>query len=372
MTIVKPAIVAIFVGFFSMTAFGQESGCQQTLNLANDEFSAGRFYGIPAMLKDCLDRGFSNEQKFQAYYLLAQVYLILDDPIAAENSYLKLLEADPEFVAMPENDPIDLVYLSKKFTATPIFTPHLMLGGNASVVRTIHEINTEGYPVKREDKLQPNLQFGGGLEWNINNNLSIGGEVLFAFKSFKTVKVGISLHDRQEAIERQTWLDVPLYFKYRDDFGKIRPFGYAGVSLNALLGARVELQLENQSPTLSDKGSQVTTEGPNEKVGYKRVFLNRSLLAGGGLYYKVGRNFLFADVRYSVGLSNLVKEKENYLDKDGNFSRNISRYRWVGDYYRLDNLSVSIGFVKPLYHPRKIKHANTKKVMRDITREGGK
>lgn len=368
----KSAVIAILLSFFSLTAFSQDTGCLQTLNLASDEFNAGRFFGIPSMLKKCLDQGFTDEQKFQAYYLLAQAYLILDDPIAAEDSYLKLLKADPEFVATPENDPIDLVYLSKKFTATPRFTPHFMFGGNVSLIRTIHENNTEGYPVDKTNKLRPNFQFGGGLDWNINDNLSLGGEVLFALKSFKVVKNKISLDDRQEMIERQTWFDVPLYVKYRDNSGKIRPYGYAGFSLNALIGSNVELRLENQSPTLTEKGSQVTTEGPNEKVGYKRIFLNRSLLVGGGLYYKVGRNFIFADVRYMAGLNNVVNDKKNYLDKDGNFSRTIGRYRWIGDDYRLDNISLSVGFVKPLYAPRRIKHANTKKVMRDISKEGNK
>lgn len=362
----RSAIVALILSFFTLTSYGQETGCLQQLSVATEEFSAGRFFGIPSLLKECLERGFTNEQRVQAYYLLAQVYLILDDPIAAEDSYLKLLRADPEFIATPENDPIDLVYLSKKFTATPIFTPHLRVGGNVSIVRTIREINTEPYPVERNDRFRPGFQLGGGLDWNLNDNLSVGGEILFSFKSFKIIKSGISTDDRQELIERQTWFDIPVYVKYRDNLGKVRPFGYAGISLNALLGSSVELRLENQSPSL---GSQVPTEGPNEKVGYKRTFLNRSLLVGGGVYYKVGRNFIFADVRYLAGLNNLTNEKKNFEGEDGLFSQNISRYRWAGDYYRLDNISLSFGFVKPLYNPRKIKRANTKKIMRDISKE---
>ncbi|MFZ1809286.1 MAG: outer membrane beta-barrel protein [Cyclobacteriaceae bacterium] len=360
----RSAIVAIFLSFFTLTSYSQETGCLQTLALANEEFNAGRFFGIPSLLKECLDRGFTAEQRVQAYYLLAQAYLILDDPIAAEDSYLKLLKADPEFVATPENDPIDLVYLSKKFTATPIFTPHFRAGGNVSLVRTIHKNNTEPYPVERNNKLRPGFQFGGAIEWNINDNISVGSGLMFAFKSFKIEKTGISLDDRQEIIERQTWFDVPLYVKYRDNAGKVRPYGYAGLSLNALVGSNVELRLEN----LSSSGSQVTTEGPDEKVGYKRMFLNRSLLVGGGVYYKVGRNFIFADLRYMAGLNNLVNVEENYYGEDGAFSQNGTRYRWVGDYYRLDNVSLSIGFVKPLYNPRKIKRVNTKKVMRDISK----
>ncbi len=366
----RSVVVGFLLSVYSLTSFSQDSGCIQTLALANEEFNAGRFFGIPSLLKNCLDRGFTNEQQFQAYYLLAQAYLILDDPIAAEDSYLKLLRTDPEFIATPENDPIDLVYLSKKFTATPVFTPHLSLGSNVSLVRTIHSLSTEGYPVNRSNKLRPGFQFGAGIDWNINDNISVGSEALFSFKAYKSIKTGISIDDRQEFIERQSWFDIPIYAKYRDNFGKVRPYGYVGFSLNMLVGASVELLSENISSTLAEKaGSSVTTEGPNIKVGYKRMFLNRSFLVGGGVYYKIGKDFIFADVRYMGGLNNIVKEEKSYQDENGNFSNTIGRYRWVGDYYRLDNIALSIGYVRPLYNPRKLKRVNTKKVMRDINNE---
>lgn len=362
-------LIVGFVFFCSLVdVFGQDTDCLQTLTRANDEFTAGRFFGIPSLLKNCLDNGFTNEQRVQAYELLTQAYLILDDPIAAEDSYLKLLKADPEFVATPEKDPIDIVYLSKKFTATPVFTPHFRVGTNVSLVRTIYEINTEGYPVERSNNIRPGFYAGVGLDWNINDNISLAGELDFGSKSFKTVRTGISADDFQEAIERQIWLDVPLYVKYRDNLGKIRPFGYAGFAFNLLFTSAVELRTENRSPLLSETGSQVPTEGPNVKIGYKRNVFNRSILVGGGAYYKIGRDFLFADIRYMAGMTNLADEEQNYYNENGSLISTAGRYRWVGDYFRLDNLSLAIGFVKPLYNPRKIKKANTKKVLRDINK----
>src|SRR5690348_8801996 len=118
--------MARFIPFFllamvSFGALGQGQECEQTLNRATAEFDAGRFYALPSLLKPCLDNGFSKEQKVRAYLLLTQSYLVLNDPIAAENSYLQLLKADPEFVANPVRDPVDVYYLSKKFTTTPLF-----------------------------------------------------------------------------------------------------------------------------------------------------------------------------------------------------------------------------------------------------------
>lgn len=132
----------------SLSVRGQAGDCDQTLSHAETEFTAGHFYAIPALLQKCLSDGLSREQSIRAYLLLCQVYLIIDDPIAAEDSYLKLLDADPEYVTDEQKDPIDVVYLSKKFTATPIFTPHFRIGLNSSVYRNIYSMSTNPYPVR--------------------------------------------------------------------------------------------------------------------------------------------------------------------------------------------------------------------------------
>src|SRR5688572_22608311 len=72
--------------------------CEQVLNRAAEEFNAGHFYGIPAMLHDCLEKNQRAGWRQRAYILLAETYLLLDDPVGAERSYLEILRANPEFV----------------------------------------------------------------------------------------------------------------------------------------------------------------------------------------------------------------------------------------------------------------------------------
>ena len=125
----KKLLAGCFLFGYLVNASAQTSECAQTLNQAGDEFNAGHFYGIPALLKSCIEKNaFTNEQKVRAYLLLCQAYLIIDDPIAAEDSYLKLLRADPEYVASEDKDPVDVVFLSRKFKSTPILTPRLKIG----------------------------------------------------------------------------------------------------------------------------------------------------------------------------------------------------------------------------------------------------
>ncbi len=336
-------------------AFAQDKDCEQVLNEADDEFQAGRFYGIPSILKSCLDRGFTNEQRVRAYLILTQTYLILDDPIAADDSYLKLLRADPEYVANPARDPIDVYYLSKKFTTTPVFTPHIRLGLNASRPRIVQDITTSGTPLDRKEIVKIGFQLGAGFDWNINNNWSLCAEGNFAYKAFKRTTNGYSKIDVQEMQEKQTGFDIPLYVKYSDDSGKVRPFGYVGFALNLLTSSTVSLQFnDNTSPSNSNSEVGIKqTSGPNESVFFKRNFFTQSLVFGGGVKYKIGRDFVYADLRYMAGLSNFTKPDKNYYAQDGAFEQSITDYQFVSDFFRLDNLSLSFGYIHPIYDPRK-------------------
>lgn len=351
----------LLAGFFLISciipALSQTNECEQTLNQAGDEFNAGHFYGIPALLKPCIEKNvFSSEQKVRAYLLLCQAYLIIDDPIAAEDSYLKLLTADPEYVANDEKDAIDVVFLSKKFTSTPIFTPHIRIGGNTSLYRTIYDINTQSRPNSLRHVLKPGFQVGGGVDWNITDNISLCSEVLFSYKAFKSIRSGIAIDDRQTITEKQLWFDVPLYLKYTDHQGLIRPFFYAGIAANFLMRSRAAMEFVNESPSIP---SQTVSAGPDADLYYFRRKVNRSLVFGGGVRYKIGKDFVFADLRYMAGLTNLSNNSYS-PDQNSNgkvTSNRASQYESVDSKFRLDNLSISVGYVRPLYNPRKIKKA---------------
>src|SRR3954465_14724663 len=94
---VRNKLAITFLLLCTQIAWAQKDDCEQTLTNALEEFNAGHFYGLSAKLKPFIDNGFTLEQKQRAYLLLTQTYLLIDDPIAAEDSYLKLLKANPEF-----------------------------------------------------------------------------------------------------------------------------------------------------------------------------------------------------------------------------------------------------------------------------------
>jgi hypothetical protein len=83
--------------------------------------------------------------------------------------------------------------------------------------------------------------------------------------------------------------------------------------------------------------------------------LNYSAVIGGGINYKIGLNYISFEVRYSMEMLNVTKENDRWRE-DFTEARDLKfPMGHVGDDYKLSNLSFFVGFVKPLYKPRKIK-----------------
>jgi hypothetical protein len=364
----KYIVGLIITSVWCVSAWAQSSNsCEDQLNAATAEFEAGRFYGIPAMLKPCIDKGFSREQRQRAYLLLTQTYLLLEDPIAAEDSYLKVLQANPEFLTDPARDPIEVVYLSKKFTADPIFSLFAKIGPNVAIARVIHDVDltSSTTPTNEKYTMRPTVHVEVGADWHFYNRFSLSASLNYSSTSFKFEEDDKYGRDIEEMIERQNWLSIPLSVKYSDDIGKIRPYGFIGYSVNLLVSDNAQFNILNLEPN----GISKPSESPSIDFMPKRNVLNRSFFLGGGVKLKSGLDYFFAEAQYAFGLSNIVNPDRVYNNEDGSIATDVFPYGHVDNYFRLDNLSVSIGYVHPLYKPRKLKTARTKGLLRSIKKQ---
>lgn len=344
--------------------------CELTLNTAVEEFNAGHFNGIPSLLNDCLDK-FSREQRERAYMLLTQTYLLLDDPIGAERSYLSVLQANPEFRTDENRDPIDVVYLSKKFTATPIFSWYLNIGANISSISVLNTWSAiGGEQDKKKYIVKPGLQFGGGLEYNLNDKFVLATELNYSFTSYKVIQSSyFDGMDETEFLDRQNWFMLPLIAKYVVDKGSLRPYGYLGYSFNYLLRDIGTIKKSNGDPS-GDESTQViftNDESPTLNYTSHRRLLNRAFLIGGGVKYKFGLDYLFADLRVSLGMNNVISSPQG----EARFADVawVTQYGYVEDDFRMNNVFISVGFIHPLYKPRKLKKARTRSLMRRIGKQ---
>jgi hypothetical protein len=361
-------IAAVLAGIRSLAQ--GDTDCLTKLSHAESEFAAGRFYGVPAILEDCLKGNlFSNEEKVRVYMLLTQVYLLTDNPVEADNSYLRLLTANPEFVPS-DLDPIEVVYLSKKFTSTPIFTPHFKAGGNLSSQSVIYKQNTISTPdsTRIRNVALPGWTIGGGVEWNVNDNLGVGIEGLVSQKRFRTKISNMFTHDDEQTEERQLWVDIPLYVRYGLNTGNIRPFVYAGGSINLLLSDKVDESFNDHTGAGENEVTPVSA--PARGILYKRNVFNYSLVFGGGAKLKIGKNFIVAELRYMPGLSNVVNQKyNNYASRArSELDPSITHFASMSNQFRVNTFSITVGYLAPIYNPRKASRVKTKSVSRKLNK----
>lgn len=344
-------IVVLLLSLTSGCIWAQ-SACELTLTKAQEEFDAGRFHVVPVMLEECLAKNQNREWEQRAYLLLAETYLLLENPSKADESYLKVLQANPEFVTDETRDPIDLVYLSKKFTSTPIFSFSGKFGLNTSMIKIIHDVDIDGHADqgKEEYTLKAGFQAAVGIDYHYTENLGAAVELNYVSTSFG-YQSSLFEENTSELLDRQTWIMVPLLVKYSMSKGQFRPYGYIGYSFNLLLSNKssVVIDGDNESPEFNFKEN--------------RNAFTQSFLIGGGLKYKWGLRYFFADARLGLGLRNLAKPtNRNFLDS-GTFS-------YVDDDFRMHNVFFNVGYIHPFYKARKLKKARTRSVLRKM--KGGK
>jgi hypothetical protein len=355
--------LVFLVYFLSINRAQAQKNCEETLNEAQLEFTEGRFYNLPGLLKNCLNNGFSKEQKFRAYYLLTQAYLVLDKHMEAENSYIMLLKMNPEFVASIARDPVELYYLSKKFTSQPKFNWHASLGINTSFVTTLADVSTYSSKPTNTSTLPIGIPvLAAGMDFNINKNLSICTEINFSQKVHSAEDKGIFTYDAIVRDERSIWIDLPVYLKYQLDTGRLRPFFYAGYALNGLVSSTATL---SSTDGAADNTKRLV-QGVDVDFTHGRNAFTNSLVIGSGVKFKWSKSFFYVDFRYLVGLNNLVKIDNNFYNKDGSLSDAITTYGYVNQLFRMDNLSVRFGYILPHYNPRRLKTTNPKSFIQKV------
>jgi hypothetical protein len=368
----KSAILILACLAFSLRVSAQDE-CELSLLQANEEFNAGHLSGIPAILKDCLEKNGNNrEWRQRAYLLLAETYLLLEDPEAAEESYLNVLRANPEYVTDAKRDPIDVVYLSQKFTSTPIFMWHAYLGPNTSIARVIHDVRSGGETYTNEKyRLRIGWQAGGGFDYNYNDYLSAAIDATFQQSTFKHETTNLFGIDKDivNFVDKQTWVSVPFSVKLSDAKGKLRRYTYAGYAFNFLLLNRADVELKNRDaqPAVDEGPMDLTSFDKtisNIDLAGNRNARNSSLFLGVGLKYKYKLDFFYFDARYSFGLKNVADINHRFSSTQDGLP-----FPYVDDDFRIDNLAVSVGYIHPLYKPRKLKKARTKSVLRKIEKD---
>jgi len=337
---------------FAVSVFAQDQ-CALALSEAEDKYEQGKLYEVPGLIRSCLTNGFSQEQKIRAYRLLTLSYLFLDYYQEADSAYLNLLRLSPEYSTNEELDPMEIINHHQKFTTRPIYYLTIgKLGFNLSSANVLQEFSIS-QASNNSSKYSSLLGFhaGFGAEMVLYKNLHLAGELFLSRKSLRLKDTHWDFYKTSLDINH-TEIELPLMLKYNILNGDVVPFATAGVSPGYLVESNIQ-NIEGVYTEL-DEDFPLQTR-PEISTGKFKNEFNYSLLFGGGVNYKIGLNYLVFEARYSIGMLN-VTDKNNRWREDFVEARDLKfPSAYVDDDFKISNLSFFIGFVKPIYKPRKVK-----------------
>ncbi len=309
----------------------------------------------------------------------------------ADRVYRKLLEVDPLHVidSTDEDNSWDLVYLSRTFSRMPIFTMYFGGGINFSLIEQLRNygIDNSGLIKPAESYLNGFVVGGNGMigfELPLIYNFELALEGNFSHRTFDfTDSLYISTNapnptlitttssdvDPSSTIryskltmrENQFWIDLNLLVKYNLEFKGLLPYIYVGGGPNFLVHANLS-DVQRVTTTETFGGGQVI-QAPTKPIVLTangdqptmRSMLNWSLVAGAGLKFRVGRNFIFVDLRYTRMFLNNIEMNNRYANKEL-----LYKYAHVDNDFRNDNFMLTVGFTKAFYTPRKKRTYNPK------------
>ncbi|MGK7390631.1 MAG: outer membrane beta-barrel protein [Candidatus Cyclobacteriaceae bacterium M2_1C_046] len=339
-------IAIIIIGFlFLPQLLWSQSNCVQSLDRAKSLFADGHLYDIPEVLNPCLEKGFTREQRVQAYHLLSMTYLYLDNHEDAEAAYLNLLALEPEFDVQNDNDKVEIVYLNSKFITTPIFTFTARAGLNRSypviindyiLAESATESNSEVYEART------GYWFGPGIDLSINDSWRVGTELLYRRTSF------FYEEENLEITQFQNWLSLPVSVKYIFKTGPVQSYIYGGVMYDYLISSSGDF--------LVDNGENINNEVENLSLSDTRSSVSLNLMGGIGAKYRIDYYYIFFELRFIGGLKNIVDIGSRFASGEDDYFYDLNRiveYNYVDDDYRLNSFGFSVGFENPFYKPRR-------------------
>jgi hypothetical protein len=347
-------------GLHIQNTLAQTTSCAQTLRLARSTYDQGRLHELPELLKNCLQSGFTKQERVEAYKFLVLSYTYLEEPEKADEAMLNLLRTDHYFEINEAVDPAEFIALYRTFRTQPIFNLALRLGPNVTQPSVIDNYYVgNGAAGTGSYKQRVGFQLGAVFEKDVfltSSNkflkkLTLAPEIKYVTRSFEYNSPSVFLDDNtgasvatSVAVYKQQWIDLNALIHYQLNDWKLNPYVGLGPSASYILNASNQLTLVPLS------GS--TVSGPNVDVTNSFNKIVCSVIGLAGLKIRTGSFYVTAEVRYQYGLINVINTKKRTN------AESVFDYATQFNNFRQNNASLNIGIIYPVFSPRKLVRKN--------------
>jgi len=311
----------------------------QSLRLARSVYEQGRLQEIPSILTDKLISSLTSSEQVEAYKLLCLTNIYLEEPEQADNYMLKILQTDHEFVLNRDAEPAEFVALYETFRHNPVYS----IGGKAHGIASQPNVVSSEKVNNGSSEYQYRLGYAVHIvgEIPLTRKLTLNPELGFQNRTFKNTNTEDNFVG--EGFEKQNWITLPISVQYSlFEFKKIHFYVSAGASIDYLLSSDITATLLRGENASSLPEKTITVIEDRNKI-------NSSILISAGGKRKIGSGYLLGEIRFQYGLT-------NNTDIGGTFSNPTLTfdYHLVDSIFKLNSLSISVGYVVNIYKPKKL------------------
>jgi len=320
----------------------QEEDCAFKLREAQQLYDNGKIENVPELLQPCIQRGFTQEERLQAFKLIILCEIYDDDQVNAHAEMLSFLKRYPEYELSP-TDPVEFRFIFEQYRTRPILDLGLFVGGNMSHGMIRQPFSPFNLNREKPRYINDGISFQAGtvINFYVSNRIQICLEPMYAQSKIQLAYEKSSIDgfgaETPDHFENQGFLYFPLSGTYEFTAGKFRPYGR--------LGGMLGLMFNNSTST-----TQGIFQGPDEDNLENRNRLNYWIFAGTGTKYKLNKGYFYLDARYNIGLNLYLGSTENRFRQDN--------HNWVYMYqdsdFRVNSFMISFGYVRSFYNPKRI------------------
>lgn len=331
----------------------QSEECVFTLQEAERLYSLGQIENIPEMLDSCIVEGFNKDERLQAYKLIILTYLMDDNMRKADSAMVDFLKKYPEYEITPA-DPAEFVYVKNSYKTIPSFSLGVIGGINMTFPYSVEQFGVHNLESASGNysATAPGFQAGISVIKYLSPRFDLNLEILYQQSVYNYSLIpqkqtsAFDPNYELEILESTSMLSFPFSFTVDLTKGKWKPYLRAGIVGTYYLSSSIDPKRSYSDGSLDDVAGQPVS---TSDLG-NRTELNFYAQAGGGLKFNYqGKGYFLLDVRFLAGFTKAVNA-ENRLDPNSDL---IFRYKFTDDDMYINNLTISLGWIYPIYISKK-------------------
>lgn len=321
----------------------QDEACAFTLREAEKLYQQGNIETIPTLLSDCIEEGFTDEERLDAYKLIIMSFLFDDKLYKADSAMLTFLKIYPEYDLSP-TDFKRFANLFNTYSHEPVFHFGVVAGLNLS--SNFIKENLDPVDLNKtvpDYSMVTGFQIGMRFKFNLSKHYNLLTDLYFMQNGYEKTLDSYIIEKVSTAIysENRVNLYLPISVSYQINTSNeyLKPYIKSGLGVSYMT-------------KINGLATDEYTNGIDGSTGTLDLAdlynpLNVLVNIGGGITFKFLRGNLFLETSYHQSLLN---QRNNDTESDLFYQMAINP-----DKLRQGVFQFSLGYIYSVYKPIKLR-----------------